>query len=287
VDERRRRVPQRGKIDVPTGFAPRALNLEPRILERRPAAVLFMAACSDLTGVIQQPLAHILPSGTRTVQPDGIGSLDLDRPPAAPAGNAQHVSLDLRQRSLTGLQLTRGGLGFRLPIFGRKWLLRRHRRRQALYVFRPARQPSILEPMATASQPGSTGGDPHRPGTAPAVVRPRQGRHLARPAWRQVRACFGNRCRAGRYEIHQRHLQQQGWKSNLQSLRPHQLPPGPTASVSGDASWLHLVVGRFRSWHQDELHRGRAELLGGLSGATQRRQPVEMLELVSCCRPAP
>ena len=56
---------------------------------------------------------------------------------------------------------------------------------------------------------------------------------------------------------------------------------GAAASAGRHAARLHPVAGRFRRRHQDELHRRRTELPGGLSGATQRRQSVEMLELVS------
>ena len=52
------------------------------------------------------------------------------------------------------------------------------------------------------------------------------------------------------------------------------------------ASRLHSVGGRFRGWHPDELPGGRAELLRRLSGAAQRSQSGEMLELVSQGRPA-
>ena len=76
-------------------------------------------------------------------------------------------------------------------------------------------------------RPRSSGGGADRHATsAPAVVRPRQGRHLARPAGRQARACFDDRHRAGRSEVHRRHLQQPGRKPNLQALRPQRLSTG-------------------------------------------------------------
>ncbi len=61
---------------------------------------------------------------------------------------------------------------------------------------------------------------------------------------------------------------------------------GAAASADRYAPRLHPVAGRFRRRHQDELHRRGTELPSGLSSATQRRQPVEMLELVPQRRPA-
>jgi hypothetical protein len=137
-------------------------------------------------------------------------------------------------------------------------------------------------------RPRSTGGDGRRHGTsAPAVVRSSEGRHLARPAGRQTHACFDDRHRSGGSEVHRRHLQQQGRKPDLQAIRPQRLPSGAAASASSDAPWLHPVAGRFRSWYQNELHRRRTYLHGGLSGITRRRQPLELLELVSRNRSAP
>jgi hypothetical protein len=83
----------------------------------------------------------------------------------------------------------------------------------------------------------------------------------------------------------------EGTYSNKAGSRAYKLfvPSGyhrAAASAGGDAARLHPVAGRFRRRHQDELHRRGTDLPGGLSSATQRRQPVEMLELVPQRRPA-
>jgi hypothetical protein len=47
------------------------------LLERRPAAPIFVTAGSLLPGVIQEPLAHVFPDGLRSGQPVSIGLLNL------------------------------------------------------------------------------------------------------------------------------------------------------------------------------------------------------------------
>ena len=78
----------------------------------------------------------------------------------------------------------------------------------------------------------------------------------------------------------------EGTYSNPAGSRTYKLfvPTGyhrAAASADRYASRLHPVAGRFRRRHQNELHRRRTEVPRGLSCAAQRRQPVEMLELVS------
>jgi hypothetical protein len=47
----------------------RTPRMRRRILERRPAAVLFAAAGPDLAGVVEQPLRAVFPDRIWTVQP--------------------------------------------------------------------------------------------------------------------------------------------------------------------------------------------------------------------------
>jgi hypothetical protein len=68
-----------------------------RLLERRPAAVLFVAAGASLTGIFQQPLSDTFPDSLGAGQPDGIGCLDLDGAAAAVTGNAQHMLPDVAE----------------------------------------------------------------------------------------------------------------------------------------------------------------------------------------------
>ena len=60
-----------------------------RSLEQRPAAVFLMPTRPDRARVVQQPLADVLPDRVRTVQPDGVGLLNLDGSAAAPAAHPQ------------------------------------------------------------------------------------------------------------------------------------------------------------------------------------------------------
>ena len=46
-----------------------------------------------LAGVVEQPLTDVLPDRLGSGQPDGVGLLDFDGPPAAAAGNPQQVLL--------------------------------------------------------------------------------------------------------------------------------------------------------------------------------------------------
>ena len=57
-------------------------------VERRPAAVLFVASRPLRAGVVEQAPAHIPPDGLWTVEPGGIGLLDLDGSAAAPTASA-------------------------------------------------------------------------------------------------------------------------------------------------------------------------------------------------------
>lgn len=68
-----------------------------RLLERWPATVLFMAASSLLTGVVEQPLPDSLPLCLGAVQADGIGLLNFDGAATPLAGDPQQVSLYLGQ----------------------------------------------------------------------------------------------------------------------------------------------------------------------------------------------
>jgi hypothetical protein len=68
-----------------------------RLLELRPAAVLFITARSDLAGIVEQLLAHLLPPRVTPVQADGIGLLDLDDPAAAPAAYSEDMLRELGQ----------------------------------------------------------------------------------------------------------------------------------------------------------------------------------------------
>ena len=72
-------------------------------IERRPAAVLFVAAGSVLAGVVEQPLADLLPDRLGAVQADGVGLLDFDDALAAAARDAQHVALDFGKLPLPQL----------------------------------------------------------------------------------------------------------------------------------------------------------------------------------------
>ncbi len=56
-----------------------------RLLERGPAAVFFVAAGPLSAGIVEQPLAEVLPNRLGTGEPDGVGLLDLDGPTAAAA----------------------------------------------------------------------------------------------------------------------------------------------------------------------------------------------------------
>ena len=120
----------------------------------------------------------------------------------------------------------------------------------------------------------------------PRAVRRHERLLRARPARSdQARSAVHVGYRARGHKVHRRHLQQRGGKPDLQAIHPKPLS-GTTASPGRHASRLHPVAGRFRGRHPDELPGGRAELLRGLSGAAQRSQPGEMLELVSHGRPA-
>jgi hypothetical protein len=63
----------------------------------RPASILLETAGPDLAAVVEQALANVLPDRMRTEKLHGVEALDLDGPPAAPAGDPQQVSLYLGQ----------------------------------------------------------------------------------------------------------------------------------------------------------------------------------------------
>src|ERR1700730_520277 len=99
----------------------------PRLLERRPAPVLFVTAGPLLTGIVEQPLSHVFPDRVRTIKPHSIDLLNFDDPAAAAAGDPQQGALELRQPRSTGLQTAGEGarvLEHRLPVFRREWLPR-------------------------------------------------------------------------------------------------------------------------------------------------------------------
>src|ERR1700732_1677400 len=69
----------------------------PALLERRPAAVLFVTAGPVLAGVIQEPLAHVFPDGLGSGQPDSIGLLNLDDASAPAARHPQNMLRNFRE----------------------------------------------------------------------------------------------------------------------------------------------------------------------------------------------
>ncbi len=71
-----------------------------------------MPAGALLAGVIEQPLRDVLPDRVAAIQSDCIGGLDFDGPLAATAGDAQHVTLNFRKKSLP--LLGRGRCGARV-----------------------------------------------------------------------------------------------------------------------------------------------------------------------------
>jgi hypothetical protein len=103
------------------------------MFERRPAPVFFVPAGTLLARVVQQPPRDIFPDGTAAKEADSVHGLNFHDPFAAPAEDAQHVVLDLRQLSLSHPNAVSGAwvLEQRLPIFGRKrfvWSRSRDRR---------------------------------------------------------------------------------------------------------------------------------------------------------------
>ena len=75
-----------------------------------------MPAGPLLAGVVEQPLADVLPDGLGSGQPDGVGLLDFDGAAAAAAGDPQQVSLDVGQtlRSDRRSGWSRAGIGARV-----------------------------------------------------------------------------------------------------------------------------------------------------------------------------
>jgi hypothetical protein len=105
-----------------------------RPLELGPAAVFFQAAGPLLTGIVQQPLADILPDRLGAGEPDGVDLLDLNGAAAAAAGDPQQVSLYLGQPLHPDRWGGRppAGIGTRvvqdgLPVFRRHFIARTRR----------------------------------------------------------------------------------------------------------------------------------------------------------------
>ena len=106
-----------------------------RIVER-PAAVFLVTPRPLPTGVVQQPLADILPDGTLAVETYGINLLYFDGPPAAPADHPQEMLGNFGQPPRGDGGFGRHGVGAcvlqeRLPVFGRQvviWSQGRRRR---------------------------------------------------------------------------------------------------------------------------------------------------------------
>ena len=91
--------------------------------------------------------------------------------------------------------------------------------------------------------------------------------------------------RAEGRQVHRGELPQPGGKPRLQALHPQPLSRAG-APFGGHAARLQSVVRRFRRRHPHERDRRSRELPRRLSGAAQRCQPGEVLELVSPDRPA-
>jgi hypothetical protein len=75
-----------------------------------------------LTRIVEQPLRDIFPDCLPAIEANGIHSLDFYDPLAATAGDAQHMTLDFRQLSLSHLDAV-DGAGIRkqrIPVFVRK-----------------------------------------------------------------------------------------------------------------------------------------------------------------------
>jgi hypothetical protein len=75
-----------------------------------------------LACVVQEPPRYIFPDGVAAEEADSIHGLNFHGPLAAPAGDAQHVVLDLQQLSLSHPNAVSGArvLEQRFPMFGRK-----------------------------------------------------------------------------------------------------------------------------------------------------------------------
>jgi hypothetical protein len=67
----------------------------PSSLLRGLAVATFEAPGPLGASVVQQSLSHVLPDGLGSGQPDGVGRLDLDDPPAAASTDPEHVVLDV------------------------------------------------------------------------------------------------------------------------------------------------------------------------------------------------
>lgn len=93
------------------------------LLERGPAPILFVATGPLLAGVIKHPLRDILPERALAIEADRVGGLNFHRALATAAGDAQYVTLDVRETSLPHLGTVRIGARireYRFPILGRE-----------------------------------------------------------------------------------------------------------------------------------------------------------------------
>jgi hypothetical protein len=59
--------------------------------------------------IVEEPLRDLLPDRLPAIKADRVDGLDFHRPLAAPAGDAQHMALDLRKSSLPHLGAGRAG----------------------------------------------------------------------------------------------------------------------------------------------------------------------------------
>jgi hypothetical protein len=97
-----------------------------RLLERGPAAVVFMTSSPELTAFVQKALADVLPENRGPVETDSVSLLDLDDPITPGTRNSKQVPRYLRQPQRPdrrALQLWTG-VGQRVfqqrfPVFGR------------------------------------------------------------------------------------------------------------------------------------------------------------------------
>jgi hypothetical protein len=73
-----------------------------RLLERGPAAILFVETGALAARVVQEALADVLPDRVRTVKADGIGLLYFDGPAAASAAASFSICFGVGMRQLAG-----------------------------------------------------------------------------------------------------------------------------------------------------------------------------------------
>jgi hypothetical protein len=65
-------------------------------IKRRPTAIVLMIARPLLASLIQESLSNVFPDCAAAVQANGVRGLYFHGPLAAPTGNAQDVTLDVR-----------------------------------------------------------------------------------------------------------------------------------------------------------------------------------------------